>query len=123
MEQSRQDLIAAWTNYYGIAPPKGMRRETLSLAYAYFEQMKTAKPLSSDILNMLLSAGTSAERPLHKTPGAKITRNWRGCDYVVEVLKNGYIFDGKTFGSLSEIAKVITGTHWSGPRFFKVAKK
>ena len=40
-----------------------------------------------------------------------------------EVLDNGYRFDGKTYPSLTAIAKRITGTHWSGPRFFGLTPK
>ena len=43
--------------------------------------------------------------------------------YQVEVIDNGYRFDGKTYPSLTTIAKRITGTHWSGPRFFGLTPK
>jgi hypothetical protein len=38
--------------------------------------------------------------------------------YTVEVGDSGIIYAGKTYGSLSEVAAEITGTHWNGPRFF-----
>ena len=41
----------------------------------------------------------------------------------VEVIDKGYRFDGKTYPSLTTIAKRITGTHWSGPRFFGLTPK
>ena len=41
----------------------------------------------------------------------------------VEVIDNGYRFDGKTYPSLTAITKRITGTHWSGPRFFGLTPK
>ena len=34
------------------------------------------------------------------------------------VLEKGFAYEGKTFSSLSDIATSITGTKWSGPRFF-----
>ena len=43
--------------------------------------------------------------------------------YQVETLDNGYRFDGKTYPSLTAITKRITGTHWSGPRFFGLTPK
>ena len=46
-----------------------------------------------------------------------------GRTYQVEVIDNGYRFDGKTYPSLTTIAKRITGTHWSGPRFFGLTPK
>ena len=55
--------------------------------------------------------------------GTHLVREWNGRTYQVEVLDNGYRFDGKTYPSLTTIAKRITGTHWSGPRFFGLTPK
>ena len=52
-----------------------------------------------------------------------LVREWNGRTYQVEVIDNGYRFDGKTYPSLTTIAKRITGTHWSGPRFFGLTPK
>ena len=51
-------------------------------------------------------------------PGARLLREWNGRQHFVEVVENGYVLDGKTYRSLSAIARRITGAHWSGPRFF-----
>ncbi|MDB5526201.1 MAG: putative bacteriophage-related protein [Rhizobium sp.] len=51
-------------------------------------------------------------------PRSRLIREWNGRRYVVEVVKQGFIMDGKTYRSLSAIALRITGTQWSGPRFF-----
>ena len=56
-------------------------------------------------------------------PGAHLVREWNGRTYQVEVLKDGYRMDGRTWPSLSAIAKHITGTTWSGPRFFGLADR
>ena len=53
------------------------------------------------------------------SPGTHLVREWNGRTYQVEVVDNGYRFDGKTYPSLTAITKQITGTHWSGPRFFR----
>ncbi len=50
--------------------------------------------------------------------GAHLVREWNGRTYQVEVREKGYRLDGKTYTSLSAIARHITGTTWSGPRFF-----
>ena len=55
--------------------------------------------------------------------GTHLVREWNGRTYHVEVIDNGYRFDGKTYPSLTAIAKRITGTHWSGPRFFSLTPK
>ena len=51
-------------------------------------------------------------------PGTTIVRTWRGAKYEVEVLEDGVRFDGEEYDSLSEVARLITGTRWNGPRFF-----
>ena len=51
-------------------------------------------------------------------PGNRLVRRWRGRTYVVEVTEGGLVYDGERFGSLSVIAGKITGTRWSGPKFF-----
>jgi len=52
-------------------------------------------------------------------PGTALTRIWKGVRYEVRVTGTGtYRFKGSEYESLSEIARMITGTRWSGPRFF-----
>ena len=53
-------------------------------------------------------------------PGSHFVREWNGRTYQVEVVDGGYTMDGKTWRSLSAIARHITGAHWSAPRFFGV---
>lgn len=55
-------------------------------------------------------------------PGTVLTRVYRGEAYHVVVHKDGFEYDGQIFRSLSAIAKLITGTHWNGLLFFKLAK-
>jgi hypothetical protein len=52
------------------------------------------------------------------TPGAVLTREWGGVIHRVVVLEEGFAWAGQNYGSLSEIATRISGTRWSGPRFF-----
>ena len=50
--------------------------------------------------------------------GTILTREWRGTHQKVIAVESGFAHDGKTYATLSEVARAITGTHWSGPRFF-----
>jgi len=50
--------------------------------------------------------------------GTRLMREWNGRMHVVDVTDQGILFDGRVYGSLSAVAKRITGAHWSGPRFF-----
>ena len=51
-------------------------------------------------------------------PGARLIREWNGRRYIVDVVEDGFVFDGKSYRSLTSIAFRITGAKWSGPRFF-----
>ena len=56
-------------------------------------------------------------QPLPRT-GTILVREWRGTTHQVTVVDDGFIWNGKTYRSLSSIARAITGTKWNGPRFF-----
>jgi hypothetical protein len=62
----------------------------------------------------------SAPTPLSPapTPGTRIAREWKGVAHEVEVVADGFLYDGHRFTSLSEVARAITGARWNGPRFF-----
>ncbi len=65
------------------------------------------------------SAATA--RPRASAPlavGTRLMREWNGRMHVVDVTPDGVLFDGKLYRSLTAVARRITGTHWSGPRFF-----
>ena len=51
-------------------------------------------------------------------PGTRLTREYRGVLYHVDVAPDGLVYGGVRYRSLSQIASHITGTHWNGPRFF-----
>jgi Protein of unknown function (DUF2924) len=51
-------------------------------------------------------------------PGARLVREWRGRTHTVMALDDGFEFEGRLYRSLTQIAREITGAHWSGPRFF-----
>ncbi len=55
-------------------------------------------------------------------PGAQLVRQWRGETYLVTVTESGFEHAGELYGSLSSIARRITGAHCSGPRFFGIQK-
>ena len=53
-------------------------------------------------------------------PGTVLQREWHGTRIRVEVVFDGFVYDGEHFKSLSAVAKHVTGQHWSGPRFFNL---
>ena len=55
-------------------------------------------------------------------PGTVLGRRWQGIRHDVTVTREGYLYEGENFASLSEVARHITGTRWNGPRFFGLRK-
>lgn len=56
-------------------------------------------------------------------PGTRLVRSWQGRTYSVLVTEHGFVMDDHEYPSLSRIAQAVTGTHWSGPRFFGITRK
>jgi hypothetical protein len=56
-------------------------------------------------------------------PGTVLIREHNGRQHHVMVAEGGFVWDGKTFPSLSKVACAITGTKWNGPRFFGLREK
>jgi len=65
---------------------------------------------------------TSAKPAQLLPPGTRLLREWHGATHEVRVLPHGFEYAGKTFTSLTAIARTITGTPWSGPAFFGVKR-
>jgi hypothetical protein len=65
--------------------------------------------------------GTRRSVPL--TAGARLIREWNGQTIAVEVRPDGFWWQEKAWRSLSEIAREVTGAHWSGPRFFGLNRR
>lgn len=57
------------------------------------------------------------------SPGTRLVREWNGQTITVEVLEDGYRHADRDWRSLSEIARHVTGSHWSGPRFFGLTSR
>ena len=55
-------------------------------------------------------------------PGTRLVREWRGTTYHVLITESGFDYAGKSYRSLSAIARIITGTAWSGPAFFGIGR-
>ena len=51
-------------------------------------------------------------------PGTRLIRQWQDRTHIVTVEENGYEYQGSRYQSLSEVARLVTGTRWSGPSFF-----
>ena len=126
-------LQSAWAGRFGRLPPKGLSRRLLELAAAYGAQAGVHGGLKPSVRRKLLrfartQQDTEVATPLNQaaprskigplSPGSRLVREWHGRSYSVEVTENGFLYAGRRYRSLSEVARTITGTRWSGPRFF-----
>ena len=121
-----QELNARWKALYGSEPPDRLRRSLMiqALAYGLQEQaLGGLKPATRRLLHSVAGGAktrrqTVVESKRHVKAGAVLIREWHGTKHQVTALKDGFMFRGKRFQSLSKITGEITGTRWSGPLFF-----
>ena len=120
---SRVQLCDRWRCSIGTAPPKGIALRLLLHAVAYEMQAKRyggLKPVVRNQLRQLVAIKNlkSSRKVPPLRSGNRLVREWNGKTYVVDVVDEGFEWEGARYGSLSRIARAITGTHRSGPRFF-----
>lgn len=116
----RKDLLERWQDLFGKPPPKGLSSPFLRRFLAFELQARRRGGLPKTFrrdLSRETSTRTKARTPALR-PGSRLLREWNGATHVVDVLEDGYLWQGERHRSLSAIARAITGTHWSGPRFF-----
>ncbi|MGB9408721.1 MAG: DUF2924 domain-containing protein [Terracidiphilus sp.] len=122
-------LQAKWRRVLKQAPPSHIRKQLLVPLLAYKLQEQAFGGLKPEVKRRLreLAAGlhrdskkTAAQRrdPLRIKPGTRLIRQWEGKTYHVTVGEAGFEYNGERYKSLSAIARLITGTRWSGPLFF-----
>ena len=123
-------LRIEWRRQFRSEPPAGVSRDLLLRAVTYKVQEHAHGGLSQAVKKMLrnlaaqiATEGADGALSLASTikPGVRLVRDWRGHTHSVLVLADGFECQGQNYRSLTEIARKITGAHWSGPRFFGVA--
>jgi len=126
------ELVAIWTATLGRPPKFRASRELLASALAWQLQERKfggLKPALRRKLRVLARAQERKKtRPLlppvtNLRPGTAIIKQWRGAQHIVMVLADGFQHQGKVYGSLSQIAREITGTRWNGPAFFGLRQR
>src|SRR5437763_8437555 len=120
------ELRERWSALTGSPAPKSFRRKFLGRALAYQMQVDAYGGLSASTKHRLrdiaaaASAGTFDVAMIGRRikPGTKLVRTWHGETHTVIALEDGFSWNGEQYGSLSVIAKTITGTSWNGWKFF-----
>jgi len=120
-------LKARWRALYGTEPPSRISEDLLRRAVAYRLQERALgglKPSTRRLLQRVAEDGRSRRSAASATParklrpGAVLIREWQGTTHQVTALEDGVLFRGERHRSLSEVARKITGSRWSGPLFF-----
>jgi DUF2924 family protein len=128
---SIRELKQQWRRLYGSEPPHRISRELLLRAVAYRIQEQALgglKPSTRKLLERLASDARRG-RPLRLSPnapasvGTVLMRDWQGVTHEVRVLDRGVLYKRNRYRSLSEVARLITGSRWSGPLFFGLRSK
>jgi len=118
-------LRARWKLLYETEAPPHLSRDLLRRAVAYRIQdvLGGLKPATRRLLQRV-AENARKHKPTNVVPTRKVgpnailIREWDGTRHEVTVLENGAMFRGKHYRSLSQVARAITGSHWSGPLFF-----
>jgi Protein of unknown function (DUF2924) len=125
---NRVALCERWKNLFGTLPPQHLRRDLMIPILAYRTQEQAVGALSAQTRNRLrqlaeaFANGQEHLKPSNPSlkPGTRLVREWRGQVHLVNVQTAGYEYKGGRYKSLSQIARLITGTRWSGPLFFGI---
>jgi hypothetical protein len=124
-------LRVRYCELFRTDPPKAFGPDLLRRSVAHRIQEKAYGGLSRStqrLLDQMMKAFAAKPNgkivlPRRIKPGSVLVREWKGRSHRVMVLADGFAYDGKNFANLSEIAGLITGTRWNGPRFFGLRSK
>jgi hypothetical protein len=126
----RKELVEKWQSLYKTGPPVGSQNKFLLYAVAHRMQEKALgglKPATCRFLEKAAQDNDASKQQLFPAisikPGTRLLREWHGITYEVIILESSVLCNGKHYRSLSEVARSITGAHWSGPLFFGLKKK
>jgi hypothetical protein len=123
-----RELSELWRRHFGIAGPDHelIRRYLLAwrLQARVFGGLSVATRRRLKDLDAAFAhdAEHRLEGVAPLKSGTEFVRIWKGHTHRVRVTSEGFAYEGKVYKNLSQIARRITGTRWSGPKFFGTQK-
>jgi Protein of unknown function (DUF2924) len=112
-------LRRRWRVVFGRKPPAALSKDLLRRMIAWHMQEQVFGGLDRDSLTFLDGLARHGGSPRRRLkPGTVLVRDYHGQRHTVTVAADGFNWQGTSYASLSAIARAITGTAWSGPRFF-----
>ncbi|RZM23290.1 MAG: DUF2924 domain-containing protein [Sphingomonas sp.] len=116
-------LRERWSALTGSPVPR-ISPKLLRLALAWELQARSFGGLSRATTRTLDQLGRGETLTAPARPGMRLVREWQGRVHVVTVGEDQVVrWEERPYRSLSEVARAITGTRWSGPAFFGLKKK
>ena len=112
-----EGLRSAWRERYGPAP-RVRSRELLGLMLAWRIQSEAFGGLDAATRRKLKAGTASGRSRIDVAPGTVLTREWKGVPETVRRTETGYDWRGRTYKSLTAVARAISGGPRSGPLFF-----
>ncbi len=115
------DLRASWRAEFRREPPKGLYRDLLVRTLAWRLQEKVYGGHDKATLKLLDAyARGKGDSPMFRRlkAGTVLIREYQGTRHTVTITPEGYLWQEKTYTSLTPIAREITRVNWNGPRFF-----
>src|SRR5262249_58445381 len=111
-----------WRTVFRRKAPDHLPRHMLFRILAYRLQAERLGELDKETVRLLdriaSGGGNGLKQSRRLEPGSMLVREWDGAPQRVMVLDQGFAWNGSTYRSLSAVAFAMTGTRWSGPRFF-----
>jgi hypothetical protein len=128
MQLPKAALCELWKQFFKAPPPCQLRRDLILPILAYRIQEEAFGSLSAASRSRLRQLArvfdSDSNSPIPSVPGIKpgtrLVRQWRNKVHLVNVEATGYEYQGTRYSSLSQVARLITGTRWSGPLFFGI---
>lgn len=125
-ELDRSGLRVAWRRAFDNAPPHFLSMLFMRKALIWDAQCNIFGGVPANLKRTLKSAADgktprAVPAPVLR-PGTQLVREWNGRSHQVDVTDEGFRYNGEDHKSLSAIALLITGTTWSGPRFFGLTR-
>jgi len=122
-------LRECWFHRFQSPAPPIQSADILRRLFAWRLQVEAFGDLDPETTTSLKRSRTAVAKGRTPRPGTGLragtilVREWRGVRHRVLALDEGFEHDGKRYGSLSEVARAISGTRWSGPRFFGIEER
>ncbi|MCL1973131.1 MAG: DUF2924 domain-containing protein [Endomicrobia bacterium] len=121
---STDELKELWLKYFKTSLPK-LKKPMLIKYIHWYQQAKEYEVNLRAFYSTIEKASKdySTEKVIKNDiayeRGTKFIRSYKGEKYEVEVIKEGFLYKGEIYKSLSAIARKITGVHWNGKTFFR----